>query len=382
MRDLPRIFQQYGKERHLAPGEVLLRQGSVSDGMYYLTGGLLGVYLEEGDAIVPISTIEPGKIVGELGATTGRSRTATVKAEEESRAIYVSEDDYQLALREAPGLAAEIVLMVSEKLMAADVARVSIGRSYEQAMDRVQALHTEKSQLEELLRLREELADTIVHDLRNPLGVIFSGVQLLERLTTGDANPEAVTSVLDTMFRAVGRMQNLVDTLLDIARLEEGEAMLQVEPLDLGPLVEGLIAEELSLAEEDGISLAGSIPADLPRVSADIDIVQRIVLNLLDNALKFTPAGGGVLVSAKPMQEMVRVDVMDTGPGIPVEERERIFEKFTQIKGRVGSRRGAGLGLAFCKMAVGAHGGEIWVEDNPDGDGSCFSFTLPCGATD
>ena len=350
--------------------------------MYYLTEGLLGVFLEEGDSFVPISTIEPGKIVGELGATTGRSRTATVKAEEESCVIYVSEDDYQMALREAPGLAAEIVRMVSEKLMAADVARVSIGRSYEQAMDRVQALHTEKSQLEELLRLREELADTIVHDLRNPLGVIFSGVQLLDRLSKQDATSDAAVSVLDTMSRAVGRMQNLVDTLLDIARLEEGEAMLQVEPLDLGPLVEELIAEELPLAEQDSISLSCSMPAGLPIVSADTGIVQRIVLNLLDNALKFTPGGGEVLVSAQPVQDMVRVNVIDTGPGIPAEERDRIFEKFTQIQGRVGSRRGAGLGLTFCKMAVGAHGGEIWVEDNQDGVGSCFSFTLPCEGAD
>jgi signal transduction histidine kinase len=350
--------------------------------MYYVTEGLLGVYLEEGDVFVPISIIEPGKIVGELGVTTGRTRTATVKAERESCVIYVSDDDYQMALMEAPGLAADIVRMVGEKLLAADVARVTIGRSYEQAMDRVQALHTEKSQLEELLRLREELADTIVHDLRNPLGVIFSGVQLLERLTKQDTGSEAAVSVLDTISRAVGRMKNLVDTLLDIARLEEGEAMLRVEPLDLGPLVEELVTEELPLAEQDGISLEALMPEGLPQVSADAEVVQRIVLNLLDNALKFTPAGGGVVVNAQPVQEMVRVNVIDTGPGIPVEERKRIFEKFTQIQGRVGSRRGAGLGLTFCKMAVGAHGGEIWVEDNQDGVGSCFSFTLPCGGTD
>jgi signal transduction histidine kinase len=177
-------------------------------------------------------------------------------------------------------------------------------------------------------------------------------------------------------------MKNLVDTLLDIARLEEGEAMLRVEPLDLGPLVEELVTEELPLAEQDGISLEALMPEGLPQVSADAEVVQRIVLNLLDNALKFTPAGGGVVVNAQPVQEMVRVNVIDTGPGIPVEERKRIFEKFTQIQGRVGSRRGAGLGLTFCKMAVGAHGGEIWVEDNQDGVGSCFSFTLPCGGTD
>jgi signal transduction histidine kinase len=76
-------------------------------------------------------------------------------------------------------------------------------------------------------------------------------------------------------------------------------------------------------------------------------------------------------------EESVRVEVIDTGPGIPVEERTRIFEKFTQIQGRVGSRRGSGLGLAFCKMAVEAHGGNIWVEDGPDGRGSRFAFTLP-----
>lgn len=377
MENLEEILQQYGKERKLSPGEVLFHQGSVSDGVYYLKWGWLGVYRDEQDTSYLLSVISPGEMVGELAATTGRPRAGTVMAGKEACVIHVSEANFHRALDEAPALAAEIIYTMGKRLTNADTVRVTLGRSYHRAVDRIQALRSQKAQMEELLRLREELANMIVHDLHNPLGVITTGLSLLERAQVTETTPEYVTTVMETMRRSAQRMRRLTNTLLDIARLEKEEMMLRALPLDLKTLVEEVIAEEYALAEDKEMTLENRLPADLPAVLADRDLIQRVLVNLVDNALKFTPDGGRVWVEAQPNPENVQIEVVDSGPGIPLEERARIFEKFTQVQGRTGTGGGSGLGLAFCRMAVEAHGGHLWVEDGPEGSGSRFIFTIP-----
>jgi signal transduction histidine kinase len=172
-------------------------------------------------------------------------------------------------------------------------------------------------------------------------------------------------------------MQRLVDTLLDIARLEKGAMALSMGPMDLGALVEDTVADLSPLAERGDVTLDSRLAEDLPLALADQDVVERVLVNLMDNALKFTPPDGRVWVEARAEGENVQVDVVDTGDGVPPEERTRVFEKFTRGRARRGSQGGAGLGLTFCQMAVEAHGGRIWIEDGPDGKGSRFIFTLP-----
>jgi signal transduction histidine kinase len=378
MPHLDQVLRKYGREKHLSPGDVLIREGAPSDGVYYLKSGRLRAYKEEQGRSYPLSDISPGRLVGELGSATGWARTATVKAEQEAVVIHVPEADFHRALRESADLAATVVWQIGRHLTDADAVRIALGQSYRRAEGRAQKLTTEKAQLEELLRLREELADMIVHDLRNPLTVIANGLQLLEGAAVEEADREYVAAVADTMRRASRRVEGLVDTLLDIARLEEGSLELDRRPLDLGPLAAEVIAEERHLAQAKDVTLEAELPPDLPQVLADRDVLLRVLINLLDNALKFTEAGGRVWVEARRAEpDAVRVDVVDTGPGIPEGERERIFEKFTQVRGRSQPRRGSGLGLAFCRMAVEAHGGRIWVEDGPGGKGSRFAFTLP-----
>jgi signal transduction histidine kinase len=377
MSDLSKVLQKYGHDKALAAGEVLIRQGSESDGVYYLKSGRLGAYREEPDGSYSLSEIEPGKLVGELAAATGWPRTVTVKAEEESLVLHVSQADFHRALRESPVLASAVVSHIGERLTDADVARVSLGRGYRRALDRVDTLKTEKAQLEEVLRLREELADMIVHDLRNPLGVISGGLQMLAGVPVAGPDAEYVASVLKTMDRSSKRMLRLVDALLDIASLEEGAMDLQLVALEPRALVEEMVAGEHSLADAKQIALENRVDAAVPVVLADRDILQRVLVNLLDNALKFTPYEGQVWVDARAGAEEVAFSVVDTGPGIPLEERERIFEKFTQVRGQKGPRKGSGLGLTFCRMAVEAQGGRIWIEDGPQGRGTCFVFTIP-----
>ena len=380
MTDLVETLRRYGEERVLSPGEVLVRQGSVSDGVYYLKSGRLGAYREEPDGSYFLTGIAPGDWVGEIASATGGPRTATVKAEEESLVVHLSEVDFRYMLQESPALAAAVVSQLGGRLTASDVARVSLGRGYQRTLDRVEALSSEKVRLEEFLRLREELADMIVHDLRNPLGVIVGGLTMLGRVEVAEGDAEYVAAVLRTMELSALRMQRLVETLLDIARLEEGAMRLQAVALDLFSLVEEILAEERSLAEGKGVKLENRLPTDLPAVTADRDILQRVLVNLLDNGIKFTPVGGRVWVEGQAGAGDVQIAVVDTGSGVPEEERSRIFEKFTQAQRQPEVRRGAGLGLAFCRMAVEAHGGRIWVEDGPQGKGSRFAFTIPHSA--
>jgi len=158
--------------------------------------------------------------------------------------------------------------------------------------------------------------------------------------------------------------------------------VLEREPV-LFPLVSrGVIEEYAPLAEDLKIALRADLPDDLPALYVDEEKVERVLLNLVDNAMKFAPANGQVVVRAatipvaKGAGPMVQVMVEDDGPGIPDADKERLFNRFAQLDSRQGRRRGTGLGLAFCKLAVEAHGGQIWVEDAP-GRGTRFIFTLP-----
>ena len=128
-------------------------------------------------------------------------------------------------------------------------------------------------------------------------------------------------------------------------------------------------------AEGKGIGLQIDIPPRLPMVNLDVDMIRRVIINLMDNSIKYTPEGGQVTVSARSNPTEVVVSVRDTGPGIPSDQHTRIFAKFARLQ-REASPKGIGLGLTFCKLAIEAHGGKIWVESQV-GQGSTFSFRLP-----
>jgi len=130
-----------------------------------------------------------------------------------------------------------------------------------------------------------------------------------------------------------------------------------------------------AVAENKGHALHFRLPADLPQVEMDVDMIRRVLINLLENAIKYTRTGGQITASARRSKGEITVSVADTGPGIPAREQQHIFDKFTRIQGE-GRAKGLGLGLAFCRLAIEAHGGRLWVESE-EGKGSTFSFSLP-----
>ncbi|MCB9454150.1 MAG: GAF domain-containing protein [Anaerolineaceae bacterium] len=235
----------------------------------------------------------------------------------------------------------------------------------------------------ELARMREDFSRMVVHDLRSPLTAVTTGLKMLRDVVPDDNQfKPLVLSTADTSQRAIRKLLSRVDALLDISKMESGQLTLEIEPMELATLVDSVSAELSPLARELEVTVTSDVPDSLPLLGIDSDKVERVLQNLVDNALKFTPADGVVTIKASPTRvqdesgEFIRVAVTDTGPGIPDGQKSRIFDRYVQIEGRRGARRGTGLGLTFCRMVIEAHGGHIWVEDNPEG-GSVFAFTLP-----
>lgn len=224
-----------------------------------------------------------------------------------------------------------------------------------------------------LQRMRDDLTHTMVHDLRNPLNVVSNSLEMLEERPAVRASAE-VSQIVAIAWESTRRMLDLVNGILSISRLEAGHMPILRQPLDVGEVVETVLKEQRLVAQEKELVLSnGHQDGSLPLVYADPALVERILQNLVDNAIKFTPSGGEVVVSAEVVDDDVQIAVQDTGPGILPELKQQLFQKF--VTGEQ-SERGSGLGLAFCRMAVEAHGGQIWVDSSP-GKGATFSFTLP-----
>jgi PAS domain S-box-containing protein len=229
------------------------------------------------------------------------------------------------------------------------------------------------SERQALDELRADLTSMIFHDLRSPLGNIISSLEVLQ--STLPKEEEAPRSVLSIALRSSRRLLRLVESLLDLGRLETGQAVLHKTQSSLGALIVEAAEEVLPIAEAKGHVLKFDLETDLPPVEMDVDMIRRVVINLLENAIKYTRSEGRITISARREGDHVLVGVSDTGPGIAPRDHGRIFERFARLH-RGESAKGLGLGLAFCRLAVEAHDGRIWVESDI-GQGAMFSFTLP-----
>jgi len=235
----------------------------------------------------------------------------------------------------------------------------------------------------QLEKMREDLIQTTVHDLRNPLGAAFSAVEFLRDLV-GTPEESDVNHLLEMAQHSTGKALNLVNTLLDINRLEIGQMPVNYTLLRLPDLIKETLANQQALAHGRNITLKSNLPDDLPFAWADAELVERVLQNLVDNALKFTPSQGEIVVSLRhnPETEKLLVSVSDTGSGIAHHLRQRLFEKFStgyQLHGE--PERGSGLGLAFCQMALEAHGERIWLDESV-GTGTRFTFSLTAVTSD
>lgn len=244
---------------------------------------------------------------------------------------------------------------------------------------------TEERMLQEY---RQRLQNMLYHDLRSPLSAIISGLYLANAILEDPQDTpleQTLTPTLKVSLDSANYLLSLLDTLRDIPRLEKGQMPLKLKALSLKALIDRAINTLTPSMQSANITPTVKYEGDASLVLVDEDIIQRVIINLLHNAFKFTPPGGEILMQVTRQDAgLLRVMVCDTGPGIPPAMRERIFNEFEQIEGQKPSQggKGSGLGLTFCKLAVEAHRGRIWVE--PEGllSGACFAFTLPIAPED
>jgi len=280
--------------------------------------------------------------------------TGDERPEIHAQALRVKGDDF---LRK-PVLSAELIVRIRSLMR----------------LKRLQAeVQAERDNLLDLQKQREQLFQFIVHDLKNPLSAIQVGLGLLGG---ADALGVAARQQLHRLQDTANHMGRMIQDILDIGRAEQVGLELRKTRIPLAVWIPGLLKEVESQAQSRGHELAWDCPRDL-EVEADQEFLRRLLLNLVENALKYSPSGSRTQIEARLEDSSVRLKVRDQGQGIPEHQREQIFGKFVRLDGDgPDTRSSSGLGLAFCQLVAEAHEGRIWVEENPSG-GSVFVVEIP-----
>lgn len=289
---------------------------------------------------------------------------------------------YQEAASHAQSAIASLVVEPADTAWNDAETEVSHSAEIMKLSDEIFRLNQAQEELEAQLRFKNRLIAMLAHDLRNPLTAASIAVETLEMgyvpkdNRTIELSAELTTQLLKhakTQIRSIDRM---ITDMLRAAKEASANLRLHPQKLDLQQLCLDVVASLEQQFQEKKQQISTDIPQDLPAVYADAEEIRRVLVNLIDNAIKYTPEGGAVrLMALHRTTQKVQVSVHDTGPGIPVENREKIFEESYRLQ-RDQSKDGYGLGLALCQRVVRAHYGQIWVDSEPN-EGSCFTFTLP-----
>ncbi len=257
----------------------------------------------------------------------------------------------------------------------------SIGYSAEliRLSDEIFSLQKEKEALLEQLRFKDQILAMLAHDLRSPLTAASIAVETLE-LSQDREDNQRTHQLRKQLFKQArkqfGIMNRMIGELLQASKSMSAQLRVQPRQLELHPLCSDIISQFVNRLQKKSQLLKEDIPQDLPCVYADEELVRQAIVNLLDNAIKYTPEGGEICISIlHRTSQKIQVSICDTGPGIPPEKQERIFEGHFRLQ-RDEQQEGYGLGLCMCRKIISAHYGQIWVDSSPD-RGSCFHFTLP-----
>ncbi len=232
-----------------------------------------------------------------------------------------------------------------------------------------------RQELEAEMKRRVEFTRALAHELKTPLTPVMASSELL----VAELREEPLLSLARNINRGASNLNNRIDELLDLARGEIGMLQLKLELVDLAKLLREVAGDMTPVASSHGQSLVLELPTSLPLAWADEGRLRQVVLNLLNNASKFTPEGGKIILRAREDDGNLVVEVQDTGRGITIEEQQRLFEPYHRLESDREHLSGLGLGLALCKTLVELHGGRIWVQSQA-GKGSIFGFSVPLEA--
>ncbi|GAP97660.1 clock-associated two-component sensor histidine kinase SasA [Leptolyngbya sp. NIES-2104] len=259
-----------------------------------------------------------------------------------------------------------------------------IGHSTEviKLSDEIFRLNRENEDLKAQLHFKDQIISMLAHDLRNPLTAASIAIETLEIAhKQADGQPSRLTPQMTANLLKHGRTQirtidRMITDILQAARGTSAELHIHPEKLDLGVLCQDVMSDLSDRVQAKQQRLKTDIPSDLPIVYADAERVRQVIVNILDNAIKYTPDHGTIQVSIlHRTTQKVQVSICDNGPGVPLENRDRIFEDHYRLQ-RDAAQEGYGIGLSLCQRIVRAHYGQIWVDSGLD-QGSCFHFTLP-----
>jgi two-component system, OmpR family, clock-associated histidine kinase SasA len=276
-------------------------------------------------------------------------------------------------------------LVVAEDQSSEDVSFAScrsIGYSAEliKLSDEVFRLKQERDHLLEQVKFKDQVLAMLAHDLRSPLtaaSIAFDTLELVEQQTEKHRKAIELKDQLHQQIKQQFRTMNrMITDLLQASKSKDARVTVHNQELDLKALVKDILGDFKERLELKNQSIETDLPQDLPSVYADPELIRQVIVNLLDNAVKYTPSGGKITVSLlhRTMQK-VQVSIDDTGPGIPQEKQEQIFEGHFRLQ-RDQKEEGYGLGLSLCRKIIQSHYGNIWV-DGSKNKGSCFHFTLP-----
>ena len=247
--------------------------------------------------------------------------------------------------------------------------------------DEVFRLQREREELRSQLHFKDQIISMLAHDLRNPLTAASIAIETLEIAykqseQAARLKPEMLANLLKHARSQIRTIDRMITDILQAARGTNAELHIQLEKINLGELCQEVLTDFSDRVEAKHQTVETDIPSDLPLVYVDAGRIRQVVVNILDNAVKYTPIDGTIHLSIlHRTTQKVQVSICDTGPGVPVENRERIFEDHFRLQ-RDEAQDGYGIGLSLCQRIVRAHYGQIWVDSVAD-QGSCFHFTLP-----
>lgn len=273
------------------------------------------------------------------------------------------------------GVLAQEVTIETPRMRTLQIFSTSLSEGGQRAAGQVRVIH-DVTKERELDQLKDDFFSTISHELRTPLFSIQGFAQLM--LEEPDLDWETRQEFLNTIQRQAMQLSEMVNNLLDISKMEEGRLVLEQRPVSIVDVIHQTSLKLQGYAHQQNVKLVPELAANIPAVIGDSQRLEQVLTNLIGNAIKFSPTGDQVLITATTDADHVQVCVKDNGIGIPPEDIETIFSRYYQVSNKTQrSAMGTGLGLHIARQIIDAHGGRIWAESEPD-QGSLFCFTLPC----
>jgi signal transduction histidine kinase len=359
---------QNGREVHVAGGDRICAEGEIGDAAYLILSGRVQVskYLALGTQHL-LNELLPGQFFGELALVEEVPRMASVDALEETTLLVITKDDFQDLVALHPEAAIPILRSIGARL------RDSDQRSIDELRQKNDELARAYLALKDLTQRKSDFLTVVAHELRTPLTAI-KGYGHFMRL--GTLQGENLNRAVQAIVNNTDAIVRLINNILFLQELELIEPAF--EPVDVPTLINAILTTVRSRAASQSLTFRLDLPSDLPTVSADLDGLTQAIGALIDNAVKFSPNGGEIIVGARVEDDQLRVSIQDPGVGIPPDQMYHIFDRYHHLESAAGGQLfgGVGLGLPIAKQVVEQHGGNVSVISTL-GEGSTFTLTIP-----